>query len=492
MNPLLEAIRAHARRRPGAVALAGDHSRVTYRELERAVEDTAQLVAGATLGILLDNDPAWVVADLAAMAGGAVTVPLPPFFSTEQLQHVIATAGVNFLLTGDAASGRALMPGAEMRLLRVAGTALFGARTTVKEAGLHAGATKISFTSGTTGRPKGAVLPDTGQMRVAESLVMAIGAGVNDRSLSLLPLAILLENMVAYATLLAGGTMCLPSLRNTGVGLTDVDAAALLRCLDCHRPSAIALVPHVLRALVSALEREPSPGPMPRFAAVGGAPAGGGLLRRALAAGIPVYEGYGLTEATSVTTLNLPGNNRAGSVGRPLPHARVLVDQRGQIHVGGTLFSGYLGSEPRARDLHASGDLGHLDDDGFLHVDGRLKDIIVLSNGRNVSPEWVEGCLLERNTILQAAVFGHGAPHPVALLVPRPGADADAPARAVAEANRRLPAYARIGNFALCCRPLSPLHGEITGNGRLRRDRIAANFATTLQSLLPEDVHAVL
>ncbi len=203
---------------------------------------------------------------------------------------------------------------------------------------------------------------------------------------------------------------------------------------------------------------------------------GPGLLARARALGLPVFEGYGLTECASVVCLNQPGATRDGSVGKALPHARIsLVD--GEIQVDGARALGYLGAEPLPEGPIRTGDLGHVDADGFVHVTGRRKNVFITAFGRNVSPEWVESELISHPDLAQAVVWGEAQADNVAVLVPR-RADLDdvALARAVAEVNAGLPDYARVSRIVRAPAPFSASTGLLTPNGRPRRDAILSHF----------------
>ena len=159
--------------------------------------------------------------------------------------------------------------------------------------------------------------------------------------------------------------------------------------------------------------------PSLRFIAVGGAPVAPDLLARATALGLPVYEGYGLSECASVVCLNTPEARRAGTVGRPLPHVQIRVDERGELHVRGATMLGYLGEAPAIADAEvATGDLGTLDADGHVRIHGRLRNVYITSFGRNVSPEWVEREIAAEPGIGQVLVHGEARPYPVALIVP--------------------------------------------------------------------------
>jgi long-subunit acyl-CoA synthetase (AMP-forming) len=226
--------------------------------------------------------------------------------------------------------------------------------------------------------------------------------------------------------------------------------------------------------------------PCLRFVAVGGAPVAERLLLGARALGIPVYEGYGLSECASVVSLNTPLHASAGS-GRPLPHAHIDFSDEGEILVAGATMLGYTGGAAH-EGFWPTGDLGFLDAEGALHITGRKKNMFITSFGRNVAPEWVERELTLAPEIAQAAVFGEGRPWNVALIVPR-GVGAEVIARidrAIEEANLRLPDYARVRCWLPAREPFTPANGQMTPNGRLRREAILAAYRQDIAQFYEE------
>jgi long-subunit acyl-CoA synthetase (AMP-forming) len=133
--------------------------------------------------------------------------------------------------------------------------------------------------------------------------------------------------------------------------------------------------------------------------------------------GIPVHEGYGLSECCSVVAVNRPGERCSGTVGRPLNGLDVSI-VNGEIVVDGpSITDGYLGQDPAQRPWR-TGDLGAIDQDGFLTIHGRKDSLIVTSFGRNISPEWIETMLLGDLRIAFCAVVGHGEPHLTVVIIP--------------------------------------------------------------------------
>jgi acyl-CoA synthetase (AMP-forming)/AMP-acid ligase II len=318
---------------------------------------------------------------------------------------------------------------------------------------------------------------------VAASLVEVIGPDYAGRHLPVLPLSILLENVAGlYATLMAGGRYHV--LPPSDLGLADPfrpDLGRLTSAIATERASSLILVPELLRALVMVMGFMGLRFPDLRLVAVGGAKVAPQLLAQAEALGLPVYEGYGLSECASVVALNTPASRRVGAVGKPLPHLSVEVAGDGEIVVGPQPFLGYAGGHAHAGAVR-TGDLGRFDDDGFLRIDGRRSNTIITAHGRNVAPEWVESELLAQPEIRQAVVFGEAQAELGALIVPLTSEVGEAAlSDAVARANQNLPAYAQVRRWTVRS-AFDPAAGELTGNGRPRRDVLLANHRSFIEA----------
>lgn len=500
MNLLLEKIRDHALKSSANSVITDGIRNYSYTDLLSRVEHLASQLQQheiKTLGLYADNGLGWVIADLAAMSAGLRCVPLPRFFSDAQLQHATSDSGLDAILT----------PDSEPRAKSVLHSSIIN-RSPIeiaeenwqllklnidRQVDLPVNTQKITYTSGTTGSPKGVCLSVDDMLSVAYSLSTASGANTDDRHLCVLPLSTLLENLGGiYAPLIAGASICVPAQEGVGMnGATGLDTAQLLKALHHYKASTTILVPQILLALVSAGEMG-APRPKLRFAAVGGAPVSARLLERARNLGLPVFEGYGLSECSSVVSLNTPSAHSEGSVGQVLPHVHVQIADDGEIMVRGTGYLGYAGGAARNRDEWiATGDLGHIDSNGYLFVSGRKKNMFITAFGRNVAPEWIERELTQHAVVAHAAVFGEGRPWNSAVLASRilPGQDTEAALNAAVEsANRELPDYARIHRWIFAGKPFSVEDGLLTTNGRVRRDGVLAHYRTELDSLYLETI----
>lgn len=474
----------------GRTALDDGRSAVGYLELAATVAEEGDWLAshGERFALLADNGVGWAIADLALHTRELPCVPLPGFFTARQVQHALDDAGVDCLLTDDPRRMRPLLDGWHtVGASGRSGFALFRRRLDPSSRPvLPPGTAKITYTSGSTGQPKGVCLGGAQLDTIARSLAEATRMFDIERHLCLLPLATLLENVAGiYAPLLAEATCLLPPASATGMSYAGPDAQRLLGCITESEPQSLVLVPELLRLLVAAAERGWRVPQSLQFVAVGGAPVSLELLERAQKVRLPVFEGYGLSECASVVCLNRPNARRLGSVGRPLPHARVRIADDGQIMVSGVTMLGYLGQPPRRADEEwATGDLGEMDADGYLYVRGRLRNIYITSLGRNVAPEWVEREIVQQPGIRHAMVHGEAQPYAVALVEPMNEGVTDAEiGRGIAAANARLPEYAQVRRWVRAPEPFTLHNGLLTSNGRLRRDAILERHGALLAPL---------
>lgn len=494
MNPLLEAL---SRRPSNGVAVEVSGRSFSAPQILADVEEMrAKLVREGIdrAGLLAGNSHAWIVTDLACQSAGICLLPMPTFFADAQLLHSLQSVGVDAILTDDpqrvirlVGAGCAI-PGPEwvsgLTLLRLNG---------LERPALPSGTRKITFTSGSTGAPRGVCLGTHAQLRVASALGDALQLHA-PRHLCLLPLSTLLENVggVYFALLSGGSVIVLPEAETGFSGSTGLDMLSMLRALERHRPTSIILLPQMLVGLVAAMDEGWQPPVELKFAAVGGAKVAAGLILRARTFGLPVFEGYGLSETASVACLNHPGDEQIGSVGRPLSHVDVRLES-GEIVIGGNSFLGYVG-EPDSwnSDQVMTGDLGELDADGFLHLHGRRKNVLISSFGRNISPEWIESEILLNTEIGQCIVFGDDRPFCTALIVPANSAVEDRLIQGLIDsANEDLPDYARIQRWHRLDQNINQESGLFTDNGRPRRAAIAAAFASVIESLYVEPMRAV-
>jgi long-subunit acyl-CoA synthetase (AMP-forming) len=472
MRMLFEAMGRHAAQAGDAIAFSDSQGVLSRSELVARVGALAAALRTAprTIGLLAPNGIDWAVAQLACALAGKIVVPLPTFFSPTQLGHIVRNASVELVLTIGETQPLALQFGIDTLLV---GTG----RASGGLPDLADGFGQVIYTSGSTGQPKG-VRHESGQIAwSSRALAAATGATASDRYLSVLPLSLLLETICSiFSPVLLGARVHFETQLADAVGRGD--ASGIAKAFNVHQPTMSVIVPQLLKQWVGELRRAGHVAPAAlRFVAVGGASVPTDVAAAAWKAGIPAYEGYGLSECCSVVSVNRAGATREGTVGRPLIGLDVTIDQ-GEIVVDGpSVTDGYLGQGPAMRPWR-TGDLGAIDHDGFLTVYGRKDSLIVTSFGRNVSPEWIETMLLGDPRIALGVVVGHGQPHLTALLVPsRQGAvwfagatDSDIQSL-VATCCSAAPGYA-LPAACIVVSPEEAMKNQLIANGRPSRRQI--------------------
>ncbi len=500
MSRVFAALERYAAEQPERIALDSGEDQLTYQQLLAAVTTLScelRQSGAAVLALAADNSPHWAMADLACMQAGIALIPVPHFFSPTQIGHLLQNAGVDAIITDRPDSIAMLLGGLSIpqQSSKKLSEALDLIAMTTPDVELPENCAKITFTSGSTGEPKGVCLTQACMETVAASLAESIGACREDRHLSLLPYATLLENIGGlYAPLLSGATIVVPGMAGVGMsGAAGLDIGQFMTALHRSAATTCIMIPQMLHALIAAVEQGVERPTSLRYIAVGGASVSPVLLERAETLGLPVFEGYGLSEAASVVAVNSKHACKPGSVGKPLPHVALQFAEDDEILVRGALFSGYLGDAPHGEgEYWPTGDIGYLDDDGFLFLSGRKKHIFITAFGRNVSPEWVERELSIEPVIAQCCVFGEARPFNVAVIVARQGVDSEQVRQAVAAANARLPDYAAVSRWIAADEAFSVSNGLWTGTGRPRREHIFKAYAEKIHILYQENVNGIL
>lgn len=497
---VLTALQKWATQCPTKLAVIGEpNNSLTFSELWQAVQHAKHaLIAlhAKRIALKTDNSINWAIIDLAAIAANIVLVPVPMFFSSSQVTHLLDTANVDTLIgnweeTTDTVGYIAALP-------------VYHRATHNKQPQLPAGTAKVTFTSGSTGQPKGVCLSMMHLDKVAQTLANElILSSCPNKHLVLLPLSTLLENIAGlYVPIILGISTTILSGRHLGLtGSSQFNPSLFIHALQNHQPQSLVLTPQLLMALTDIVQAAPEAVSHTiqslKFVAVGGARVSPQLLSKAHAAGIPAYEGYGLSECGSVVSLNRPDkahpqrNNLQGSSGRILPHCHVTFSDDGEVLVSGSTMLGYIGASTQPT-LIETGDLGYLDDDGFLHITGRKKNVLITSYGRNISPEWIESEAQAYTKLQQMVVLGDGQASLTAIIASHASDHSliqqnrkqslKQITESIAQLNASLPDYARIGSIIIS-RPFNQLPELITSNGRPRRDAFQLYFQPELSKL---------
>lgn len=471
MNTILHALAERAEKTPDALAFTGFsqhsqcHESIRYHTLWERVNEVAEQLLRLSpqcVALRAENCLDWVIVDLAAMLARIPVVPVPMFFSQAQATHTLEQSGADLLL-GEWHHWRPELLG------QIEGLPLWRNRQ-VHGAHRLPGSSKITFTSGSTGQPKGVCLSDGQLANVSMALADAVSREVRGgQHLVVLPLSTLLENITGvYVPILLGATAVVAMGEDVGLsGSSRFNANQFALALHQYQPGSLVLTPALFMALVHLVTLNPMLARSLKFVAVGGARVAPALLKRAHTLGIPAYEGYGLSECASVVSLNTPAAHQPGTSGRVLPHVDVKIAADGEVLVRGNVALGYLG-EAFTQPWLATGDLGQLDADGFLTITGRKKNQIITAYGRNVSPEWLESEAQVLPVLQNMVVVGEGQSSLTAVV---DGNQPEIVVQSLRQLNQRLPDYARIGEV-VTVQGLKLQPGLYTSNGRPIRPNI--------------------
>ncbi len=511
--------------------------------------------SGERVVLMAPNSLDWAIMDFAILSIGAITVPLYPTFSPREIHYVLGDSGAGLILLESAREWRHIQSWgvpSDRILLRDANAAqevglghwgaLEGEDASLRDVELEERLTALQrqqtativYTSGTTGWPKGVMLSHGNILSNIEGFVPLVPLHAGQRLLSILPLSHIFERGTGhFGAYLLGLEVAYAERPDT-----------VLRDMETAHPDIVVAVPRVFQLLYSRVRRniEDRPGLLGRFLrrgagldpqgrpaarwqrsltrrllirnlrkklggrlrffVSGGAPLDAEISRFFIELGLPIVEGYGMTEASPVIAANPLEAIRPGTVGRFLPNLEGRIAADGEILVRGpSIMQGYWNNESATREtlvdgwLH-TGDVGSLDPDGYLHISDRKKDLIVNSAGENIPPQKIEMRLMAQALIDQAVVFGDRMPYLVALIFPnrellkeRVGAHADEAATrkaihaAIATALADLPSHEQVRRFALLSEALSEANGELTPTLKVKRRVVAEHYAELLAQM---------
>lgn len=450
-------LRRRAELSPGRLALTDGKHAFTFAELDRAVDRTALRLASMGVranrhvAVLAGNSANYALCVYALARLGAVLLPINVRLTAAEIAQQLSDGDAEFLLYDAERATVAERLGFEPRALLDEAAGERSDDTTPdpgavlrREFDLNA-VECIMFTSGTTGRPKGVMLTFGNHWWSATGSLLNLGFHEGDAWLAAVPLFHVSGLSILWRSVIYG---------IAAVIHPKFDPEAAHRAIDQGEVTLLSAVATMLQRLLDARGEVPYP-PTFRAALIGGGPVPAHLLERAARLRLPVLQTYGLTEtASQVATLSChDARRKLGSAGKPLFPTEVAVaagpGDEGEILVRGpVVMAGYYKQPEATREafrggwLH-TGDIGRLDEEGFLYVSGRRSDLII-SGGENVYPAEVEAVLASHPAVAEAGVIGLPDPRwgevPAALVVPRPGANLDT-AELQAFCRERLAAY---------------------------------------------------
>jgi len=544
---------------------AGDRVALMSRtRYEWTALDYAIWAAGASTVPIYETSSAeqveWILSDSGARA---LVVETPAHLETAA-KTLSAAPGVQRMwqIEGGQPEPGAAVPAEPLSALVAAGAEVSDEEVDRRRASRGAAdLATIIYTSGTTGRPKGCELSHGNLLADVRNVVRGslpvIFETPGASTLLFLPLAHSFARIIQVGCLEAGVVL----------GHTP-SAANLLPDLAAFQPTFLLAVPRVFEKVYSGAEQQasasrvkanifysaaqtavawsrasgtnavtPSGAPLPlrlrhalfdrlvyaklraavggrvAYAVSGGAPLGERLGHFFRGAGITVLEGYGLTETSAAATVNRPERVKIGTVGQPLPSVSVRIADDGEILLAGpNVFGGYWRNDTATKDTMAdgwlrTGDIGELDEDGYLRVTGRKKELIVTAGGKNVAPAVLEDRVRANPLVSQCMVVGDGRPYIACLVTldeeavhvwmerhPRPGGTtmaklADDPEIvaeiqvAVDEANRAVSRAESIRRFRILPEDFTEQNGYLTPSLKVRRNVVMKDFAAEVESL---------
>jgi long-chain acyl-CoA synthetase len=549
----------------------GQWAAVTAAEFRDQIAGLAKgLVAagiepGDRVALLSRTRYEWTLIDYAVWAAGAVTVPVYETSSADQLEWILTDSGARAVFY-DTAEHRAALDGLEVpalahrweidALAEVVANGADVADEVIQERRRTPQGTDLAtlvYTSGTTGRPKGCEITHGNLVSTARNAIQGALAEVTidgSATLLFLPLAHVFARIIQVATIEAG------------IILGHSDIARLLPDLETFRPTFLLAVPRVFEKVYNGAEQKAAAGGKTKIfhaaadtaiayskaldtggpglglkikhtvfdklvygklrAAVGGqvtyAISGGAALGERLGhffrgVGITILEGYGLTETTAPATVNTPSHQRVGTVGRPIPGVTVRIAEDGEILVKGiNVFGGYWHNETASKEAlddgwFHSGDIGSLDNDGYLSITGRKKEILVTAGGKNVAPAPLEDLVRAAPLISQALVVGDGKPFigclitldpealehwktahgkPADLSVAELKTDPEIVAEidaAIASANKSVSHAESIKKYRILDVDFTEQSGHMTPSLKIKRNVVVRDFAAEIDAL---------
>ncbi|MCB5990397.1 MULTISPECIES: AMP-dependent synthetase/ligase [Janibacter] len=529
----------------------------------------AGIEPGDRVAIMARTRYEWTLVDFAAWMAAAVPVPIYETSSAEQVEWIIADSGASALVVETAAHAATVRQVADgVPTLQHTWVIDNGDLTSVSERGAEIEDSELEarldatgrdslatiiYTSGTTGRPKGCELTHDNFLGLAENAIAKLGDVVardGASTLLFLPLAHVFARFIEV--------LCVTAEAKMG---HSADIANILDDFQAFQPSFILAVPRVFEKIYNkanetatadgkgaiferaadtavayseALDKGSVPlglkikhavfdklvyaklrtkmGGRVQYAVSGGAPLGTRLGHFFRGVGVTILEGYGLTETTAPLSVNIPEKVKIGTVGPPLPGVSVRIEEDGEILVQGlNVLRGYRGNEQASAEAVVdgwfhTGDLGELDEDGYLRITGRKKEILVTAGGKNVAPAVLEDRLRAHPLVSQCMVVGDGKPFIAALVtideemlpgwaannglgaitVAQARTDETVLAeiqRAVDDANKAVSKAESIRKFAVLEEDFTEENGTLTPSLKLKRNVVMRDYEDQVEAL---------
>ncbi len=547
----------------------------TVKEFEKATRELAGKLYragvrhGDRVALFCENRPEWHIIDFACHLRGAVSVPLYATLPAHQVRYILADSGASILfVSGGQRAAAALEAVSGLSGVRVIGIDKgladgLECMADLPGPGRHEpppvelsedDLASLIYTSGTTGDPKGVMLTHRNFINQVTTMAPLYPITGQDVSMSFLPLSHVYERTVDYVFFHAGTQInYVESIERVPAQLTEIRPTVMVSVPRLYERSYIKIIAKIqqeggakkrlfewamrvgrqvkeaewrgqragafargqyavakARIFSKILERL---GGRLKFTISGGAPLAREVAEFFDIVGLPILQGYGLTESSPVIAANRLDANRIGSVGQVMPGYEVRIAPDGEILArGANIMKGYWGKPELTAEvidkdgfLH-TGDVGYLDADGYLFITDRKKDLIVTSGGKNIAPQPIEGRLGATPYIAQAVVIGDKYPYLVALIVPNfenleayfaergiKGLARDEMAShpetekviadAVRSINDELAMHERVRRFTILSREFSIEEGELTPTMKVRRRVVGERYRDKIEQM---------
>ena len=542
------------------------------------------VASGDRVAIVSESRPDWVIADLAVMSAGAITVPVYPTLSSAQARYIVNDAGAKaaivstrlqlekiqevrhklpsleavILIDGwqpsDSPSVISLEAVADRGHARLTGE--WGAGREFRDRARAVRPDQIAtiiYTSGTTGEPKGVMLTHANIVSNVKAGAVVLKLSQDDVALSFLPLSHSFERTVSFIYLLSGVTVVFaesfdtigrdiarvrptlmtgvprvfeklhgrildkgkaePGIKGSifswavGAGAARGEAELRGRSVGVLGSLQCSVADHLVFAKI----REGLGGRI-RYLVSGSAPLDGQIAEFFQGIGLPIIEGYGLTETSPILTVNPPDAPRVGTVGRALPGVELRIAEDGEILARGpNIMRGYFNKPEATAEAvkdgwFHTGDIGTIDDDGYLRITDRKKDLLVTSGGKKIAPQPIEAVIKRNPLVAEAVLLGDRRKYAAALIVPNfpalerrlkdlgrsPSPRSELVTRAdvlalyqeiIDALNRDLSQFERIKKIALLPVEFSVESGELTPTLKVKRKVIEERWRAQIEAL---------
>jgi long-chain acyl-CoA synthetase len=419
---LIEPLFDHAARQPQETAIIDDRGRYTYQQLAAMAAGLGAYISSQTrrprVGIMLPSSAGFVASFYGALLAGKVVVPINFLLGENEIAHCIRDSEIDTVITIPQLGSR--LGKTSLNILDITSLPTSGPPPEYQGRGKNGAAAAddvavLMYTSGSVGLPKGVLLTYGNLQSDVDAAITAVDFQQRHKFLGIIPLFHVFGlTAMMLAPIQLGATI---------VYMARFSPVATLNAIREHSVSLVLGVPSMFGAILHLKSASPEDFKAIHAIISGGEPLGANLREAFLARfGVPLLEAYGMTETSLAISLNTPQINRPDSVGKPIPGIEIkIVDDTGldapaegtgEIWVRGPMvMKGYhnlpaeTAASVTAGGYFKTGDLGHIDADGFLHITGRKKDLIIIA-GEKVSPREIEEILMSHPAVAEAAVIG--------------------------------------------------------------------------------------